>query len=293
MGDGTTVQGLVRLRRGEGAPLVLLPGLAADATGWLPAVPGLAARYDVVLLDLPGFGAAAPLPRGVVPTSRALAQAVAAELQRLDIVLPHVAGYSLGGRVGLELARTGAARSVVAIAPNGTGTPPEQAYLVGLLLAKRVTARTLLPLLDLPGGAHLARLFLATEHARPWRLDADHARQLVRSFARSPGYLPTLAATALDAATGLDEVRCPVLLLQGTHDAVALGQPPRFLPLLPGARLRVVPGAGHVVVTDAPEVLTEQVLQFLGEVDLRTAGAAAPERPAGVGVSGPAPEQPG
>ncbi len=185
--------GLVRVREGKGTPLVLLPGLREDSSGWLPALPALAARHHVILLDLPGFGAAPPLPRGVLPTSRALAQEVAAELHRLGVARPHVAGFSLGGRVGLELARRGHTRSVVAIAPNGTGTPVEQGYLIGLLLAKRLTARALQPLTGLPGGEHLARLFLATEHVRPWRLDAEQARELLRSFARSPDYLRTLA----------------------------------------------------------------------------------------------------
>ncbi len=202
--------GLVRVREGKGTPLVLLPGLREDSSGWLPALPALAARHHVILLDLPGFGAAPPLPRGLLPTSRALAQEVAAELHRLGVARPHVAGFSLGGRVGLELARRGHTRSVVAIAPNGTGTPVEQGYLIGLLLAKRLTARALQPLTGLPGGEHLARLFLATEHVRPWRLDAEQARELLRSFARSPDYLRTLAATVVDVAIvwGRSTARC-------------------------------------------------------------------------------------
>ncbi len=118
---------LVRSRTGRGTPLVLLPGFGEDSTAWLPALPALAARHEVILLDLPGFGTAPPLPSRLWPTSRALAKTVAAELDRLGVTRPHVAGFSLGGRVGLELARRGRARSVVAIGPNGTGTPVEQA----------------------------------------------------------------------------------------------------------------------------------------------------------------------
>lgn len=263
-GDGG---GLLRWREGSGAPLVLLPGLGEDATGWLPAVPALAARYDVLVLDLPGFGSAPPLPPEVPPTSAGLAQVVAGELDRLGLATPHVAGYSLGGRVALELARRGRARSVVAIAPNGTGTPVEQTYLVGLLLAKRLLARGLLPLTGLPGGEHLARLFLATEHAFPWRLTDEQARQLLRSFARSPGFWRTLAATSLDVAVGLEQVSRPVLLLQGGLDVVAPGQAPRFTFLMPHARVRFVPCAGHTVVSDAAESVAHEVLGFLAGVD--------------------------
>ncbi len=54
----------------------------------------------------------------------------------------------------------------------------------------------------------------------------------------------------------MGQVNCPVLLLQGTLDVVALWQPPRFLFLLPDARLRIIAGAGHNLVTDAPQVVT-------------------------------------
>ncbi len=258
---------LLRSRTGSGTPLVLLPGFGEDSTAWLPALPALAARHEVILLDLPGFGTAPPLPSRLWPTSRALAKTVAAELDRLGVSRPHVAGFSLGGRVGLELGRRGRARSVVAIGPNGTGTPVEQAYLVGLLSAKRLLAGALHPLAELPGGEHLARLFLATEHARPWHLHAQQARHLLAGFAHSPGYWKTLACTAVDVALGMHQVTCPVLLLHGSLDLIALGQPPRFLFLLPHAQLRTIVGAGHNVVPDAPAETAAELLSFLTAID--------------------------
>ena len=44
------------------------------------------------------------------------------------------------------------------------------------------------------------------------------------------------------------------------------GQPYRFLALLPDARLRCIPGAGHAVVSDAPDGLAAAVLEFLAAV---------------------------
>ncbi len=202
---------------------MLLPGLGEDSTGWLPVLPALAARHEVILLDLPGFGTAPPLPSRVCPTSRALAKAVA--------------------------------------------SPVEQAYLVGLLSATRLVARALHPLAELPGGEHLARLFLATEHARPWHLHAQQARHLLAGFAHSPGYWKTLACTPVDVALGMHQVTCPVLLLHGSLDLIALGQPPRFLFLLPHAQLRMIVGAGHNVVPDAPAETAEQLLSFLAAID--------------------------
>src|SRR3954469_25662697 len=88
---------LPRHRGGTGRPMVLLHGLGLTWRSWRPVLPALEARHDVIALDLPGFGASAPLERGVRPTPRALTDAVAEELDRLGLDAPIVVGNSLGG----------------------------------------------------------------------------------------------------------------------------------------------------------------------------------------------------
>jgi pimeloyl-ACP methyl ester carboxylesterase len=141
-GEGTSlVEILTQHRGGHGRPLVLLHGLGLTWRSWKPVLGALEARHDAIALDLPGFGASAPLERGVRPTPRALADAVAAELDRLGLEAPIVVGNSLGGWLALELARRGRAQRVVAIAPSGLETPPERAYVIGLNEIMRVRAR--------------------------------------------------------------------------------------------------------------------------------------------------------
>jgi pimeloyl-ACP methyl ester carboxylesterase len=48
-------------RSGTGAPLVLLHALGLSRKAWDPVLPALAARFDVIAVDLPGFGDSAPL----------------------------------------------------------------------------------------------------------------------------------------------------------------------------------------------------------------------------------------
>src|SRR4029450_7317815 len=57
-------------------------------------------------------------PPQVTPTAAALADAIEGELERLGVAQYHVAGYSLGARVALELATRGQTHSVIAIAPD-------------------------------------------------------------------------------------------------------------------------------------------------------------------------------
>ena len=51
---------LAYTRSGTGAPLVLLHGIGLDRRSWDPVVPALSRHFDVIAVDLPGFGASAP-----------------------------------------------------------------------------------------------------------------------------------------------------------------------------------------------------------------------------------------
>jgi pimeloyl-ACP methyl ester carboxylesterase len=259
---------LVRHRAGVGAPLVLLHGLGESAVGWRPIQDTLSRDYDVIAVDLPGFGASPALPAQVAPTATGLADAVERDMDELGVTNFHVAGYSLGARVALELATRGRVRSVVAIAPDGLGTPPERIYQAALLMSGRSLANMLAPVatgLTATGGGRA--LFFAMERSRPWQLPADDARHLLLNFANAPAYSDTVWASMFDVPTGLDRISCPVLIMQGTADPLLPGQSPRFLAFVPHAQLRWLPGLSHVPISDDPALVARHLLDFLSSTD--------------------------
>ena len=79
-------------RDGAGEPLVLLHGLGESHVGWRPVIDALAAEYDVIAIDLPGFGRSPALPAAVSPTAANLAAAVRHTLDRARDRRYHVAG---------------------------------------------------------------------------------------------------------------------------------------------------------------------------------------------------------
>jgi pimeloyl-ACP methyl ester carboxylesterase len=238
----------------------------------------LSTGYDVVALDFPGFGDSASLPAGVEPTAAALADAVERQLDDLGVADFHVAGYSLGARVALELASRGRIRSVVAIAPDGLGTPPERIYQAMALMTGRALATLLAPVAAPLTATGVGRsLFFAMERSRPWRLPADDAHQLLVNFAKSPAYLKTVRAAMFDVPGGLDRITCPVLLLQGTADPLVSGQSPRFLTVVPHAQMRWLAGLSHVPISDDPALVGRLIRQFLD--DAETPVATVPSRP--------------
>jgi pimeloyl-ACP methyl ester carboxylesterase len=242
----------------------LLHGVGESAVGWRPVHDELSKDYDVIAFDLPGFGHSPGLPAGVRPTAAALADAVEGELDRLGVAQFHVAGYSLGARVALELATRGRTHSVIAIAPDGLGTPLERVHQAAALLTGRALATLLAPITTPLAATGAGRsLFFAMERSRPWQLPAADARQLLLDFAQAPGYLETVQAAMVDVPTRLERITCPVLLLQGTADPLVSMQSPRFLAFVRHAQLQWLPGLSHVPISDDPRLVASRMLRFL------------------------------
>src|SRR5207247_2686659 len=116
---------------------VLLHGIGSSRRAWDPVIAALAERFDVIAVDLPGFGDSAPLPPGVEPRPSALAAAVAGLLDDLGITAPHIAGNSLGGWVALELAGIRPAASVTLLSPAGLWRGDTPLYCRASLRATR------------------------------------------------------------------------------------------------------------------------------------------------------------
>jgi pimeloyl-ACP methyl ester carboxylesterase len=253
-------------RVGSGAPLVLLHGLGESHVGWRPVIDGLAEDFDVIALDLPGFGRSPSLPGGVPPTAANLAAAVEATLDDLGADGYHVAGYSLGARVALQLGGSPRARSVIAMGPDGLGTPLERIQgFVGLAVGRGVAlalAPAATPLSLTPVGR---MAFFSGNRSRPWQLSPTDARQLLTGFAAAPAYDAVNWISMFEVPTTLHTIEAPVLFVQGTADPLT-GQVLRYLPLIPHARLRLLPGSNHVPISDDPAGLVLHMKDFLAQI---------------------------
>ena len=94
-------------------------------------------------------------------------------------------------------------------------------------------------------------VFFAGNRSFPWQLPAADARQLLTGYAAAPGYDAVNWVCMFDVPTDLPTVTQPVLFLQGTADPMT-GQVLRYLPLIPHAELRLLPGLNHVPISDDP-----------------------------------------
>ncbi|MET0864413.1 MAG: alpha/beta hydrolase [Nakamurella sp.] len=253
-------------RTGAGEPLVLLHGLGESSIGWRPVMAELAAQYDVIAIDLPGFGQSPALPSRVLPTAVNLAAAVQQTLDDLGVDGYHIAGYSLGARVAIQLAETARVRSLIAIAPDGLGTPAERIGEYVALVAGRGVAMALAPAAGLLSMTPAGRsVFFAGSRTLPWQLAPADARQLLTDYAGATGYEAANWASMFDMPTHLHTITAPTLLLQGTADPLMSQQISRYQAFIPGAQLLWLPGLNHVPISDDPRTIAHHMLTFLNQ----------------------------
>jgi pimeloyl-ACP methyl ester carboxylesterase len=265
-------------RCGHGEPLLLLHGMGSTRRDFAAVVDDLAARFEVLNMDLPGVGRSPALTR--VPGVGAIADAVERTLDAEGIGRVHVLGNSLGARVALELAGRGRALSVVAISPSGLNVLPERIYQGTSMALARVGMRTTAPLIDQLSRSHLGRAaLLAPLKARPWRTSKDEAIGAREGFADSRDFWRTLWwGLMLDVPRGLDRIDCPVTLVQGTADWIASGQTVRYLPLVPGSRFRPLLAAGHAPQSDRPGSILRIVERTAEQARVAAVVSALPPR---------------
>jgi pimeloyl-ACP methyl ester carboxylesterase len=269
--------GLDHHRGGSGPPLVVLHGIGHTWRGWRPMLADLEQHFDVLAVDMPGFGRSEPFPPGLDSTPEALADAVEDEMARAGFDRAHLAGNSLGGWVSLELARRGRAETVTAISPAGLQHGRERAWGANILRGMRWASRNLPrpePLLRNPVSRVL---FAGPTCARAWRKSADLLIEESELFASNQGFDATLPHTCDAQPRGLSSLDVPVLILWGTLDVVLIPrQGRRFERLIPGAELRYIRGIGHTPMSDAPEELAAAITEFaLGRSRSRPAAHAA------------------
>jgi pimeloyl-ACP methyl ester carboxylesterase len=249
-------------RTGTGAPLVLLAPLGLTRTVWDPVLPELTRHFDVIAVDLPGFGQSPPMPDGIEPSPEALAGALAQFLDELGVATPHVAGNSLGGWVALELAALRPVASVTLLSPAGLWAERAPSYSIASLRLARFLAQRAGGLLSWLVRFRLGRLLVLQQtHGRPMRLPADRARLVVRELGRSPGFDATLAATRNRRYRAGSPLAAPVTIAFGSRDLVLLGRRSRRLnELPPDTRVRSLPGCGHVPSYDDPEAVAALIV---------------------------------
>lgn len=244
--------------RGAGEPVVLVHGIGHRREAWGRVPELLAAKgYDVLVVDLPGFGTSPAPTRPDGWSMRSHAEQLERLVRDLGMAPAHVIGNSLGGRMALEMARRGSVRSALALSPAGF-MPPHHLLFAGanLLFLKAGSY--------LPEGLHrrlnasatYRRLAYRSLYARPEQVDPAVALGDTLNLRRSPGFWPHLLRSTVPTFRG--PVTSPTTIAWGDTDRLLLpSQAQVARTRLPEAEHVTLQRCGHCPQVDDPELIVE------------------------------------
>ncbi|WP_024802340.1 alpha/beta fold hydrolase [Nocardia sp. BMG51109] len=250
---------MTALHTGSGDPLLLLHGFMLSPHCWEQVADRLSGTCEVFAPAFAGHWGG-PQVRGRHLGIDTLADQVEAQLDELGWRTCHIAGNSLGGWVGFELARRGRARTLTAIAPAGGWKSPSllqiRLGLKFLSLWPVVTVGKRMPRAVRFGAParKFAAFMLTKDTAAAARRGVEAA---ITSAMHCPGMIPLLiTALRIPSLAELSALPTPVRLLLCEHDRII---PNRlyarvFLRDLSDAADRIlVHGVGHVPMLEAPD----------------------------------------
>jgi pimeloyl-ACP methyl ester carboxylesterase len=245
-------QRLHYLRRGSGEPLLLIQGLSGNHLHWGERfLSELEPAFETIAYDHRGIGLSDPAPAGY--TIADLADDAAALLQALDLQSVHVMGVSMGGMVAQELAlrapqrvRTLTLGATYAGGPGSVRTDPAVVQRLGqLFMAGRV------------GDA--MRELIRFNVSERFASDPANLEPFAQIAAQLPASMDVLMAQfqavgGHDTSARLERIAAPTLVVHGSDDRILpVANAHAIAARVPGARLEIVDGVGHLFWWERPE----------------------------------------
>ncbi|HEU0302085.1 MAG TPA: alpha/beta fold hydrolase [Longimicrobium sp.] len=242
-------------------------------------VAALRDRYRCITYDLRGQGQSEVTADGYDMDT--LAEDAAALIEALGAAPCHFVGLSMGGFIGMRLAfrRPRLLRSLVLMETSPYPEPPESARKYRMLgrIARWISLRLVADrVMKIMFGWTFLNDPGREEERREWRarLLANHPvgiQRALRGVTDREGVDPELT-----------RIHTPTLVVVGTEDvATPREKAERIATRIPGARLVVIPCAGHTSSVEEPEAVSQALLDFIP-----SHGPSAAVAPAEPSVSG-------
>jgi poly(3-hydroxyoctanoate) depolymerase len=251
-------------QRGHGDPILLVNGLGGNVGMWGPTEHRLARRARTIAFDAPGTGQSRLSPVALpVPV---VARLIARLLDELGCARVDVLGYSLGGAIAQQLARTAPDRvrrlALVSTSCGWGGAPPD-ALTLGLI--------------STPLRYRSARFHNLTNHLldggdrfRDPHLKSAHAAARNRHPPSMIGYAQQiLQGSTWSSLHWTRSLRHPTLIIAGGRDRLVPAANGLLLARhIPQSRLYQLPGEGHLMLFDPGSSAHALLEEFFTASDL-------------------------
>lgn len=251
-------------RSGAGRAVLLLHGSGSSHHGFERVAGLLSSAFDVIALDLPGFGFTGPrLDRDYRVST--YVDTVGGFMTELGLERFSVVGNSLGGNIGWNLALAAPSRVEGLVLINATGYP-EKSLPMGIRLARNPILRPLLRR-GLPRRATERNLRALV--GRPSIVDeamVDRVHAMMSLPGNRSAFVDFANTDQEDRSNLVPLVDVPTLVLRSASiDGQHFGRD------IPGAVERAHPTGGHLLPEEDPEWVAARIREFLkGDPDLHS-----------------------
>jgi 3-oxoadipate enol-lactonase len=250
-------------RSGSGQPLLMIMGRSGTYAHWgEPFLRPLRDRFELILYDHRGIGASSALSGPL--TIAQLAEDAAGLLDALEVDSAHVLGISMGGMVAQELtlARPELVRTLTlgctyCGGPGSALTSEKVQQRVAAAYASGDRERAIRAAWE----ANCSPRYAADETAWERFLEVGMRRRVALEVILAQ----TRAIVEHDTHERLSRIERPTLVMHGTLDEVLPVQNGEMIArLVPGARLELLDGVGHLFFWERPELAAELQLAHAG-----------------------------
>lgn len=249
---------------GTGEPVILLHGFGASTYAWRKVMPGFAARFHVIAIDLNGFGYTQRPKDFESYTREGQADLVLRVMDALGIDKAHLAGHSYGGGISIWIAsrHPERLRSLVLVDSSApTYANDRRNRLAGLRPVAALALRALLR----PGSVRRSLINSVYD-------DSLVTPELVREYydrLRVEGVLDAYVGLTAPVRTPpepvrLEEIQVPALVVWGSDDTlISVNAGRRAAGQFPHGEFVVLERTGHIPMEERPEELLQVMLPFL------------------------------
>jgi 3-oxoadipate enol-lactonase len=245
-------------RSGAGPPLLMIMGMSGTALHWgEPFLRALRTEFELIVYDHRGVGASSRLDGPL--TIRQMAQDAESLLDALGIESAHVLGISMGGMIAQELALARPQR-LRTLTLGCTYCGGDGSALASAAVWQRLAAGMM------SGDRQLALRSAWEVNVSPaFAADDDEYARFLAIAERRAVAVPVIqaqaqAAAAHDTSARLHELEVPTLIVHGSEDEmlpVLNGH--MIASLIPGSRLEILEGVGHMFFWERPGRAAELV----------------------------------
>lgn len=251
-------------RKGKGHPLVLVHGFSGQVWNWRAWMKELPNDFDLIAMDLPGFGLTGPHPKGEYSTEMSV-KFLDDFLTKIGVDTFHLAGNSMGGGISwaYTLAHPDRVKKLVLVDAGGYPKESKETisgfkilqykFLHGLIT--KITPRAIIK--QSLEGTYVDQKFASEK-------EVDLYMDMIRRAGNRQVLIDRMKTPRKNKSGLIKNINHPTLVMWGAEDIIIpASHAHKFHADLPNSELIIYPNVGHLPMDEVGGQSAEDVRNFL------------------------------